>query len=73
MPRMGTFWRAHPDVVVDHLISDQPRDYRRADVELRIRYGLGTWPNEQAQLLMIETIYPVCSPALAPSVIKGSG
>ncbi len=65
MPRMASFWRGHPDVVVDHLISDQPRDYRRADVELRIRYGSGAWPNEQAQLLLTETMYPVCSPAFA--------
>lgn len=65
MPRMGSFWRAHPDIVVDHLISDQPRDYKRADVELRIRYGFGAWPDETAQLLLTETIYPVCSPRFA--------
>jgi DNA-binding transcriptional LysR family regulator len=65
MPRMGSFWRAHPDIVVDHLISDQPRDYKRADVELRIRYGFGVWPDETSQLLLTETIYPVCSPRFA--------
>ena len=65
MPRMGTFWRSHPEIVVDHLISDLARDYRRADVELRIRYGFGAWPDETAQLLLTETIYPVCSPRFA--------
>jgi DNA-binding transcriptional LysR family regulator len=65
MPRMGSFWRANPDIVVDHLISDVARDYRRADVELRIRYGNGAWPDETAQLLLTETIYPVCSPRFA--------
>lgn len=65
MPRMGSFWRAHPEIVVDHLISDLSRDYRRADVELRIRYGFGAWPDEAAQLLLTETIYPVCSPRFA--------
>lgn len=65
MPRMGSFWRSHPDIVVDHLISDHARDYRRADVELRIRYGFGAWPDEAAQLLLTETIYPVCSPRFA--------
>lgn len=65
MGRMGSFWQANPDIVVDHLISDRPRDYRRADVELRIRYGAGAWPDEAAQLLFTETIYPVCSPLFA--------
>jgi DNA-binding transcriptional LysR family regulator len=62
---MGSFWRANPEVVVDHLVSDSPRDFRRADVELRIRYGFGAWPDEIAQLLLSEMIYPVCSPAFA--------
>lgn len=65
MPRMGKFWRLHPEVVVDHLLSDWQRDFRRADVELRIRYGTGAWPNETSQLLFSETLYPVCSPAFA--------
>jgi LysR family glycine cleavage system transcriptional activator len=65
MPRMGGFWRTHPEVIVDHLISDVARDYRRADVELRIRYGFGAWQDEAAQLLLTETIYPVCSPRFA--------
>lgn len=65
IPRMGSFWRANPEIVVDHLISDLSRDFRRADVELRIRYGFGAWPDETAQLLLPETIYPVCSPGFA--------
>lgn len=65
IPRMGSFWRANPEIVVDHLISDLSRDFRRADVELRIRYGFGAWPDEIAQLLLPEAIYPVCSPRFA--------
>lgn len=65
MPRMGKFWKAHPEVVVDHLLSDLQRDYRRADVELRIRYGNGAWVDETAELLFTETLYPVCSPSFA--------
>lgn len=65
MPRMGSFWHAQPEIVVDHLISDFARDYRRADVELRIRYGFGAWADETSQLLLTEKIYPVCSPRFA--------
>ncbi len=60
IPRMGDFWTRFPKISVDHLISDDSRDYRRAEVELRIRYGFGAWPNETARLLFNDTIYPVC-------------
>jgi DNA-binding transcriptional LysR family regulator len=65
IPRMADFWERFPEVTVDHLISDNPRDYRRAEVELRIRYGLGAWADETAELLFEETIYPVCGPGFA--------
>jgi DNA-binding transcriptional LysR family regulator len=62
---MPDFWARFPDVVVDHLISDNPRDYRRAEVELRVRDGLGAWADETAELLFNDTIYPVCGPGFA--------
>lgn len=65
IPRMPDFWARYDDISVDHLISDNPRDYRRAEVELRIRYGFGSWPDENAELLFDETIYPVCGPEFA--------
>ncbi|WP_312795055.1 LysR substrate-binding domain-containing protein [Tianweitania sp.] len=65
IPRMQEFWRKHEDIDVDHLISDNPRDYRRAEVDLRIRYGFGAWPDECAELLFGDIIYPVCSPNFA--------
>ena len=41
MPRMGDFWRRYPEITVDHLITDDVRDFRRTEVDLRIRYGFG--------------------------------
>jgi len=61
MPRMGEFWSTYPDIFVDHLISDNTRDYRRPGIDLKIRYGNGKWHNEKSQLLLNEEIYPVCS------------
>ena len=60
IPRMGDFWRRHPEITVDHMISDNGRDFRRTEVDLRIRYGFGDWPDETAVLLLDETIYPIC-------------
>ncbi|MDE0706038.1 MAG: LysR substrate-binding domain-containing protein [Rhodospirillaceae bacterium] len=65
IPRMGAFWDTHPDIVVDHQITDDPRGFRREEVELRIRYGFGAWPDEEMHLLLDEVIYPVAGPAFA--------
>jgi DNA-binding transcriptional LysR family regulator len=65
MPRMGGFWRRYTDVIIDHLVSDNVRDFRRSEVDLRVRYGLGAWPDETCHRLMNETIYPVSSPSFA--------
>ena len=65
MPRMGDFWRRFPDITVDHLISDDARDFRRAEVDLRIRYGFGAWPDDTSALLLKETIYPIAGPDFA--------
>lgn len=65
IPRMPDFWNRFGDVTVDHLISDNSREFRRAEVELRIRYGFGSWPDENAELLFDDSIYPVCGPGFA--------
>lgn len=64
IPRMADFWGRFPDITVDHLISDDPRDFKRAEVELRVRYAVGM-PDEAAELLFEDTIYPVCGPGFA--------
>ncbi|WP_210529536.1 LysR substrate-binding domain-containing protein [Rubellimicrobium arenae] len=65
LPRMPEFWRRFPEVKVDHLISDNTRDFRRAEVDLRVRFGSGGWAEETAQFLFDDRVYPVCSPAYA--------
>lgn len=65
MPRMGAFWNRHYDIVVDHVISDHPHGLDRPDVDLRIRYGDGEWPDEIAMKLYEDRIFPVASPAFA--------
>lgn len=65
MPRLGAFWNANQDIVIDHLISDRPQDLYRPDVDLRIRYGDGRWPDEHARKLFDDAIVPVASPAFA--------
>jgi DNA-binding transcriptional LysR family regulator len=65
MPRMGTFWNQHDDIIVDHVISDHAHGLDRPDVDLRIRYGDGEWPDELSAKLYDDRIFPVASPAFA--------
>lgn len=65
MPRLGNFWRAHQEIVIDQVVSDRSQDLRRSEVDLRIRYGDGSWPEETAIRLFGDTIFPVASPDFA--------
>jgi DNA-binding transcriptional LysR family regulator len=65
MPRLGNFWRAHQDIVIDQVVSDRSQDLRRSEVDLRIRYGDGSWPEETAIKLFGDIIFPVASPDFA--------
>lgn len=65
MPRMSAFWSSHQDIVVDHVISDQPRGLDRPDIDLRLRYGNGDWPDEVSAKLYDDRIFPVASPDFA--------
>ena len=60
MPRLGDFWLSHRDITLNHAISDNPADASYSNADIRIRYGFGEWPGEQAFKLFGDVIYPVC-------------
>jgi len=62
MPRLGDFWTAHQDIVIDHIISDRTHETARPDIDLRVRYGDGIWPEETSALLFGDRIIAVASP-----------
>lgn len=62
MPRLGSFWNRHQDIVVEHIISDRLHDVPRPDIDLRIRYGDGTWPGEEAMKIQDDRVIAVASP-----------
>lgn len=62
MPRLGSFWAAHQEIVVEHVISERRHDTARPDIDLRLRYGDGTWPGEQAMKIQDEHVLAVASP-----------
>jgi len=64
-PRLHEFLAAHPDVDV-RLVSAIWGDALSAeDVDLDVRFGSGTWPGHQADLLHRETATAVWAPSYA--------
>jgi LysR family glycine cleavage system transcriptional activator len=65
LPRLGSFLAQHRDIDLDVRSNMALVDFRRDDADVAIRYGLGKWPDVEAELLMGDTFFPVCSPRLA--------
>jgi LysR family transcriptional regulator, glycine cleavage system transcriptional activator len=68
LPRMPDFWRRFPQIGVDHLMTDNLRDLRRAEVELRIRFGSGVWADETAEKLFDDPSIRSAAPASLPTM-----
>ncbi len=64
VPRLAGFQEAHPELDLRITTSDALIDFSRDDVDVAIRYGLGTWPGLTAEQLVSEDVFPVCSPKL---------
>lgn len=64
MPRMGGFWSDHPDIAITIHPSNSVVDMRRDGMDLAIRYGTGTWPGLQTELLTDGNFWVVGHPDL---------
>lgn len=62
LPRMSDFRSRHPDIDVRLLVSDSYLNLRSEGVDIAVRYGSGGWPGVEAERLVDEEIFPVCSP-----------
>ena len=68
LPRLGRFLARHRDIDLDVRSSLTLVDFRRDDADVAIRYGFGHWPDVNAEHLLSETYFPVCSPRLLPKL-----
>ena len=64
LPRLSSFQAQHPDIDVRITTSTELVDFRTSNVDAAIRYGQGRWPGLEAEWLMAEHLFPVCSPKL---------
>ena len=64
LPRIGRFMAAHPEIDVDVRASNVLADFKRDDLDVAIRHGMGHWPGLVVEKLMDDTYFPVCSPRI---------
>lgn len=65
LPRIARFFKAHPDIDLEIRSSNGLVDFRRDNVDVAIRHGLGHWSGVIAEHLLDDASFPVCSPRLA--------
>ncbi len=64
IPRLGRFRQSNPSVDMRVIATTGLTDFSREDVDVVVRYGRGHYPGLWSELLLEETFFPVCSPAL---------
>ena len=62
--RLGNFLNNHPQITVrlQHSVNDP--DFAVEEVDLAIRWGEGSWPGTESELLISSPMIAVCSPGL---------
>ena len=60
LARIEKFQEAYPNIELRLDVSDRLSDFANEGVDLGIRYGSGHWPRLSVELLMQETVFPVC-------------
>ncbi len=64
MPRLKSFWSAHPEVPISLHPEKRVVDLRREGIELGIRFGTGKWPGLEAEFLTAAHYVVVGAPSL---------
>src|SRR3982750_2528801 len=64
LPRLSKFLAANPEIEVSLKATVELADFERSEADIGIRYGRGDYPGLETELLLRETVFPVCSPDL---------
>jgi len=62
MPRVGRFIESYPEIDLELMAATALVDFRRDNVDVGIRLGMGDYPGLFVEKLMGETYFPVCAP-----------
>lgn len=63
--RLDRFSALHPEIRLRIDATTSMADFASDGVDLGIRVGAGRWPGVEAELLLPQLVFPVCTPALA--------
>ncbi|MGI9292660.1 MAG: transcriptional regulator GcvA [Pseudomonadales bacterium] len=64
VPRLERFRKIHPQYDLRIDATDELVDFKRDDVDVAVRFGMGIYPGMTAICLLSEFTIPVCSPSL---------
>lgn len=67
VPRLGGFLESYPGLDIRLTTTRAQTDLRRDRIDAEARYGAGDWPGLQVDLLVDESLFPVCSPWILDS------
>ncbi|WP_374333017.1 transcriptional regulator GcvA [Aestuariivirga sp.] len=62
LPRLEIFQAAHPEIDVHVSASMQLSNFMKDGIDVAIRYGAGRYADLSVELLLNESVVPVCSP-----------
>lgn len=63
LPRLGKFQTEHPDLAIHIQAAIGLVNLDKTQTDIAIRFGLGKWDDYDAEKLLDDQLYPVCSPA----------
>jgi LysR family transcriptional regulator, glycine cleavage system transcriptional activator len=61
-PRLAEFLLSEPGIRVDLRVEEDPADFARHNIDLRLCYGSNLYPDMTMELLRRDEVLPVCSP-----------
>lgn len=64
-PRLAKFCRSMPGVGIETRIEDDPVDFARDGIDIRICYGPYLYPDFKTKSLFHDAVTPICSPEFA--------
>ncbi|MBC3809535.1 transcriptional regulator GcvA [Undibacterium seohonense] len=62
LPRLRQFQNAHPDLAIHIQAAIGLVNLDKTQTDIAIRFGLGKWEDYDAEKLLDDQLYPVCSP-----------
>ncbi|MGV8985704.1 MAG: LysR family transcriptional regulator [Cypionkella sp.] len=64
MPRLGAFWKAHPDIEISMNPEKRLVDLRHEGIDIGLRFGNGKWPGLDVEFLGAADFVIVAAPSL---------